>query len=427
MNKITLLLYFFFPLLGFSNPSLVKKIIPQFSKLKNSVVYIEVFTRGKIGGKYTLVKKAYGSGTILTKNGYLVTNYHVISHGNYFNIILPDGKRCKLERFKNNKIYLADQETDIAVLKLNTNGNNYTPVKFGDSSQIVEGEKVYAIGNPYGLIASVTGGIISSKTRNDIGFTQIEDFIQTDVPINPGNSGGPLINGKGEMIGINTAIRTVSGGYQGISFAIPSNMIKNIFIELVKYGRVRRGWLGILIQNTNNDMVKKLGGVKIVSIIKNSPAQYAGIKNGDIISYIDGEEIISRGKFMKVVKNKKVGSKLVLSLLRNGDKRNIEIILREKKEHKKIDKIVKRFFKIYGIAVEINSVTEQLIVSKVSPLKMYLHGNNIYVGDIIYSINGSKIENLIDFVQILKYFKYKVKILEVFRKNHQFLININNN
>jgi serine protease Do len=238
-------------------------------------------------------KTGYGSGTIVSDDGYVVTNYHVVKEGRFYLALLHDGSECRFVRFSDGRHYLHDEGTDLAVLKLESRGARFTPVTFGDSTRLREGESVIAVGNPYGLRHSVTSGIVSSLGRNDVGFAEIEDFIQTDVPINPGNSGGPLVNLKGEMVGVNTAIRTVSGGFQGISFAIPSDMVRKVFSELVAYGRVRRGWLGLLVKE------EPAGGerrqIRVVSVLQNSPAIRAGIQPGDLILEADGEPLFSKG------------------------------------------------------------------------------------------------------------------------------------
>ena len=197
-----------------------------------------------------------------------------------------------------------------------------------------------AIGNPFGLRLSITSGIVSYKGRSNIGFVDIEDFIQTDVPINPGNSGGPLINLKGKLVGINTAIRTDSGTYQGVSFAIPSNIIKFVCSELIKHGRVRRGWLGFLVKEKKFHNPNYYSKIKIMSIIKNSPAESIGMEEGDIIKKINGTKINSIAKLIKIIGEKQVGSNISIQIERNNKIHKFNITLREKKQYHIIRKLL---------------------------------------------------------------------------------------
>jgi serine protease Do len=183
--------------------------------------------------------------------------------------------------FDKDRRFLADLKTDIALLKIdNTEKEIFPTVRFAPSGNLQEGEWVLAIGNPYGLRQSITSGIISSTGRDNVGFVDIEDFIQSDVPINPGNSGGPLVNLYGEMVGMNTAIRTVTGGYQGISFAIPSRIVEHVADELISHGRVRRGWLGFLAREKRQAGKGITTEVEITSIIKDSPAEKTVYRRG---------------------------------------------------------------------------------------------------------------------------------------------------
>ncbi len=221
MKKIFTLFLIFIPLVIFANPSEFNMyFINASGTAKGSVVNISAYERIVTDSRTKLVRVSYGTGTIISKHGFVVTNHHVVKRGDFFRAVSSDGRTFEMQLFDNGKYYVSDNKTDIAVLKLdNRDGTVFKPIKIADSTLLNEGEWVLAIGNPYGLRQSITAGIVSSKGRDSIGFTDIEDFIQTDVSINPGNSGGPLINLKGEMVGINTAIRSGSGGFQGISFA----------------------------------------------------------------------------------------------------------------------------------------------------------------------------------------------------------------
>lgn len=408
------------PISLWANKSFNSKFIFAAKSARQSVVYISVYAKNNESKKNNFVKIAYGSGTIFTKSGYIITNYHVVKKGEYCLVNLPDGTELEVSFFKNGKYYLADKKTDLAILKLKTN-KELTPITFGNSDKLSEGEWVLAIGNPYGLRHSISSGIVSSKGRHSVGFTDIEDFIQTDVPINPGNSGGPLINLNGELVGINTAIRTASGGYQGISFAIPSSMILKVFNDLIKYKRVRRGWLGLIVKNEYNKELKR-NVVRVISVIKNSPAAYSGIHDGDILCQINNIKITSKGSLMSIVKSKQIGEKLQLSVLRSGHNKTFKIFLKEKKQFQNISKAIKKFYNIYGIELDINASSDDLIVSSVSPLKLFIHQNSLKSGDIVTAINGIYFNNTEKFTQVLKKFKYNINSIEIVRDSRIYVI-----
>ena len=228
-----------------------------------------------------------GSGVIVDSKGFILTNNHVIKDADEIKVKLSDKKVYK------GKVVGTDPKTDLAVIEISA--TNLPVMKLGNSDELKVGDKVIAIGNPLGLNQTVTSGIISATGRADVGIADYEDFIQTDAPINPGNSGGALVNVKGELIGINTAIFSTSGGYQGIGFAIPSNMAKVVMESLIKHGKVIRGWLGVSIQPITPDLAKELGvkdekGALIADIMEGGPADKAGLKRGDVIIELDGKD-----------------------------------------------------------------------------------------------------------------------------------------
>ena len=225
-------------------------------------------------------QSSLGSGVIVDKDGYVLTNNHVIKDADEIKIKLSDKREFK------GKIIGTDPKTDLAVVKIEA--HNLPVLKLGDSDRMKVGETVLAVGTPFGLNQTVTSGIVSAVGRADVGIADYEDFIQTDAAINPGNSGGALVNIHGELIGINTAIFSTSGGYQGIGFAIPSNMARTVLDSLVKNGKVVRGWLGVSIQPVTADLAKQFGlkeetGVLVGDVTEDSPADKAGIKRGDVI------------------------------------------------------------------------------------------------------------------------------------------------
>ncbi len=389
--------------------------------VKNSVVSISIYEKREGNKKANYRKVAYGSGTII-ENGYVVTNYHVVIKGDYFQVLFNNGMQLELEMFDNGKYYLADQKTDIALLKIrNADRAPLRPVMFADSNQLSGGEWVLAIGNPYGLRQTITSGIVSSKGRDNIGFADIEDFIQTDVSINPGNSGGPLVNLDGRLVGINTAIRSDSGGFQGISFAIPSNLVKQVCGELIRHGRVRRGWIGFLVKEERNSMGKEGSYLKVISVIKNSPAESAGLITGDIIRKIDGEKISTLGSLIRSVGNKQVGTAIDISISRDGHLEHARLVLRERTVYKKIRNGMNRLFMLYGIEIDENSQTGSVVISDVSPKSIVY---NLKKGDIILSVDGKEVSSLDSFIRIFDRSGSRIRSITVNRDSRVFDIQL---
>lgn len=397
-----------------ANPEVFNKyFIDAASIAKPSVVNIVAYEKRSKNGKSVLVRISYGTGTIISKSGFIVTNYHVVKKGDVFKAISSDGTSYELQLFNNGKYYLSDYKTDLAVLKLdNSEGEKFTPLKLCDSNSLNEGEWVIAIGNPYGLKQSITAGIVSSKGRDNIGFTDIEDFIQTDVSINPGNSGGPLVNLNGEMVGINTAIRSASGGFQGISFAIPSNIVKQVCFDLTSFGRVKRGWLGFVAREKSLSQNKENKSVEVLSVIRNSPSDTAGIKQGDIIKEIDNQKIESLGSLTKMIGNRGVGSRIEIVLSRNGKIIDVKFVLREKDEYVRLQSELEQLFQIYGVEVDEDAVTGKIVVTYLSPRSPY---KEIEEGDIIISVNNKKISSLENFIEKYRASDRKIHSITVFR------------
>jgi len=256
---------------------------------------------------------ALGSGVILSKDGYIVTNYHVVSGATKIIVKTIDGKEYKA------KLIGTDPKTDLAVIKIDA--KNLHPITIADSSKVEVGDLVLAIGNPFGLKESVTFGIVSALNRASIGINQYENYIQTDAAINPGNSGGALVDMKGRLIGINSAILSKSGGNNGIGFAIPSNMMKFVVTSLIEKGRVIRGYLGVMISNIEANKAKLYGidhGVLINQVEPHSAAAEAGLKPGDIIVAVDGEEVRNAAELRNKIAFKGAGVVVKLKVYRNG-------------------------------------------------------------------------------------------------------------
>jgi serine protease Do len=261
-----------------------------------------------------------GSGVIVSADGLILTNSHVVKDADEIKVNLSD------KRSYDAKVIGADPESDIAVIKIDA--KDLPTAQLGDSSKLRVGEIVLAIGNPFGLNRTVTSGIISATGRTNVGIIDYEDFLQTDAAINPGNSGGPLVNIKGEVIGINTAIASRSGGYQGIGFAIPSSSAKLIMDDLIKDGKVRRGLLGVNIQDLNESLAKSFGrgasdGALVSQVIEGSPAEKAGIKAGDIIVKFNGEPVQGAAQLKNMVGKEKPGGSAKLTVFR--DKKSFDV------------------------------------------------------------------------------------------------------
>jgi serine protease Do len=271
-------------------------------------------------------EQSLGSGVIVSGDGYIVTNNHVVEQADEIRVILFDKRSFRA------KFIGADTKTDVAVVKIDASG--LPAMQWGDSDKLQVGEFVLAIGNPYGLSHTVTMGIISAVGRANVGIADYEDFIQTDAAINPGNSGGPLVNIRGELIGVNTAIFSRSGGYQGIGFAVPSNMAQLVMNQLVQKGKVTRGWLGVTIQEITPELAQKFGvkdsrGALVGDVAKGSPAEKAGIRRGDIILEFNGKKITDVGNLRNLVAQSKVGAEVPVTVLRAGKEYAIKVLIVE--------------------------------------------------------------------------------------------------
>jgi serine protease Do len=271
-------------------------------------------------------EQSLGSGVIVSPDGYIITNNHVVEQADEIRVTLVD------KRSFNAKVIGADNKTDVAIVKIDA--ENLYAVQWGDSDKLQVGEFVLAIGNPYGLSHTVTMGIISAVGRANVGIADYEDFIQTDAAINPGNSGGPLVNTKGELIGINTAIFSRSGGYQGIGFAVPSNMARLVMDQLIQKGKVTRGWLGVTIQEITPELSQKFGlktakGALVGDVAKGSPAEKGGLKRGDVILEFNGRKVGDVGNLRNMVAQSKVGAQIPMTILRSGKEYAINVTTTE--------------------------------------------------------------------------------------------------
>ncbi len=256
-----------------------------------------------------------GSGVIVDPKGYILTTNHVVQGAEEIDVTLSDKKEFK------GTIIGTDAKTDIAVIKIDS--DFLQTIKWGDSDKLRVGETVLAIGSPYGLSQTVTMGIVSAVGRANVGIAEYEDFIQTDAAINPGNSGGAMVNVRGELVGINTAIFSTSGGYQGIGFAVPSNMAKAVMESLVKNGKVIRGWLGVTVQGITPELSKQFNlkeekGVLVGDVIEGGPAEEAGIERGDVIIEYDGKKIDEPYQLRNMVANTTPGKEVELKIIKES-------------------------------------------------------------------------------------------------------------
>lgn len=343
---------------------------------------------GYQGGAQTYAQVGTGSGVIISEDGYIVTNNHVIQGANELEITLNDNRTFKA------KLIGTDSKMDIALLKINTTEKlPYTA--FADSDAINVGDWVLAVGNPYNLTSTVTAGIVSAKARN-LSENGIQSFIQTDAAVNPGNSGGALVNSNGDLIGINTMITSATGSYVGYSFAIPSNMARKIVNDLMEYGKVQQGILGVQGYEVNSQIAteKNLNiskGFFVESVTKNSGAEAAGLKKGDIIYAIDGKNINTFLDLNSIIATKRPNDLVKVTLKRSNQNKEILVKLSKKEIAQlqfngfEIENLSPTEQKKLGInyGVKINGVTNERF-------KMY---ENELKNAIILSVNGSKIQN----------------------------------
>lgn len=271
-------------------------------------------------------EKSLGSGVIVGSDGVILTNSHVVEHGDEIRVALQDGRELEAE------LVGADPASDIAVLRVNAKGLPAIPI--ADSSKIRIGDLVLAIGNPFGLGQTVTLGIISAVGRANMGILDYEDFIQTDAAINPGNSGGALVDMQGRLVGINTAIVSRTGGYQGVGFAIPSNLAVQVKTAILEHGKVTRGYLGVTLQNLTEDLARSLGistnhGVVVTDVSPGSPAAAAGLERGDVIVAIDGTPVQTSAQLRTAIALAGKGARIQLQIERDRKRSLVNVTLGE--------------------------------------------------------------------------------------------------
>lgn len=306
-------------------------------------------------------QEALGSGFIIDETGYILTNNHVINDADSINVTLWNNTQAQA------RVIGKDDKTDIALIKIET-AQNLTPIKFGDSDKVRVGDWILAIGNPFGLGGSVTAGIVSAKSR-DIESGQYDNFIQTDASINQGSSGGPMFNMSGEVIGINSAIFSSNGASMGIGFAIPSNLAQWVAEQLKQNGKIIRGWLGLKIQPLEEEISGLSGGVLVSDVSVGGPAEKSGIKAGDIIYSYNNKAVQNTKEFSRRVAESKIGSEGKIGLWRNGQKRDVNIVIENQESQEKtktdlsieIKKTEANGYEIPEIGMTLAKITPELI------------------------------------------------------------------
>lgn len=384
-------------------------------------LYDDPFFRRFFGEQFRAPKErktaSLGSGVIVDSDGYILTANHVIQGAEEIKVTLSDKREFK------GKIVGTDSMTDIGVIRIDA--NDLPAIKMGDSNKLRVGEMVLAIGSPYGLSQTVTMGIVSAVGRANVGIADYEDFIQTDAAINPGNSGGALVNVKGELIGINTAIFSTSGGYQGIGFAVPTSMAKAVMDSLISKGKVIRGWLGVSIQNLTPELARQFDikdekGVLVGDVVEGGPAEKAGLQRGDVIVEFEGKKIEDPNQLRNAVANTEPGKEAKLKIIR--DKKTIEKTITISELPSDMQKPSKGEYENLLKGVSVQEITPDLYDKLNIPKK--LKGviiNDIDAdspaagvlmqGDVIQEINKQKVANVRDYENVVSRIKTEKDIL----------------
>lgn len=288
---------------------------------------LEELLFGRSGGEEKRESGALGSGFVVSEDGYIVTNNHVVSNADEIFVKFSDGREYKT------KLIGTSPEVDIAVLKIESN-EKFKPLEFSDSDKVEIGQWSIAFGNPMGLNDSMTVGVVSASGRSSLGIEEIENFIQTDAAINQGNSGGPLIDINGKVIGVNTAILSTSGGSVGLGFAIPSNLVSVVKDSIISTGKFEKPYIGVYLNNLDSEKIKALNikstnGVLIAKVIENGPAAKAGMQANDVVVAVNGKSVNSAGAFIGELAAKKIGETVELSIIRNSQTLKIRVPLEE--------------------------------------------------------------------------------------------------
>jgi serine protease Do len=353
---------------------------------------------GAPGGPPAAPRRGLGSGFIIDQKGLVLTNNHVVENADKITVKLSD------EREFDAKVVGRDPKTDLAVIQINDGKGKFPAAPLGDSSRLQVGEWVVAMGSPFGLDNTLTAGVVSAKGRQ-IGAGPYDNFIQTDASINPGNSGGPLVNLRGEVIGINTAIFSRTGGNLGIGFAIPINSAKEILPELINKGKVTRGWLGVSIQRITPEIAQALGleknqGALVSSVVEGSPAAQAGVQAGDVIVDFAGERIDDSSKLPAIVARTEVGKNVNMTVLRDKKRMPLSVKIAELKE----EEVVASAPQSGNLGMTVQNMTPELaktlglnraegvVITSVEPQSTAAEAG-LQRGDVILEVDRKKISN----------------------------------
>lgn len=384
----------------------------------------------------TRQEKNLGSGVIISKEGYIITNNHVVDRADEVRVSLSNSKKEYVA-----KLVGKDPKTDVAVLKIEA--SNLSPILLGDSDQLQVGDVVLAIGNPFGIGQTVTMGIISALGRNDLNIEHYEDFIQTDAAINPGNSGGALVDADGRLIGINTAIFSQSGGNQGIGFAVPVNLARNIMERILQYGRVIRGFLGVGIQNVDPALVQSFNlsveeGVIINEITPKSAAEEAGLQVKDVITKIDDKIIKNEQQVRITVGQKLPNTKINLTIIREGKEKVVEVTLKAAPEESGVaNQSVKPLGKNILEGIVIGELTSELrqqiqapadlqgaIIMSLEESALAAQEDGLKRGDVIVEFNNQPVQNANDLVRLSNGKKEGIVSMRIWRRGSMRFLTI---
>ena len=385
-----------------------------------SVVHIQSNSKGD-SDMFGFDGGSSGSGVIISSDGYILTNNHVVDGAKEVKVTLND------RRIYNAKVIGTDPSTDLAVVKIKEKelkDRKLPTLKYGNSDRVDVGQWVLAVGNPFNLSSTVTAGIVSAKGRNIQileGTYSVESFIQTDAAVNPGNSGGALIDTEGNLVGINTAIITKSGRYEGYSFAIPVNLARKVANDIIEYGNVQRGFLGVVIRDVSNEIAEenKLGsldGVFIEKVNAGGAAELSGLKKGDVITHVNGVKVQSSPELQEQVAQYRPGQKVDIIFIREGEEKKIEIQLKNAANGTDVDiKPVKNLFAkkesvLSDMGIEARVLTDSekkkfkvkygVIVTSIKTNSI-ISKTNMEKGFVITTVNKKAISNLDDFVEII--------------------------
>jgi serine protease Do len=351
-----------------------------------------------------------GSGFIISNEGHILTNNHVVENAEDITVTLADNSTVKAE------LVGADPQSDVALIKIDVDETLPT-VPLGDSDKLDVGEWVIAIGNPFGLNQTVTVGVVSAKGRSRVGINEYEDFIQTDAAINPGNSGGPLLNIHGEVVGINSALYSRTGGYMGIGFAIPINMAKSIESQLQEFGKVTRGWLGVGIQDIDEQLAQSFNlpdsnGILVTEVHPDTPAEKGGIKEGDVIVKLDNEAVADVAELRNGIAMTSPGTDLAIEIFRDGTSQTIKVTIGEQPDDFGMvaQKSNETLLSPFGLVVQelTPELAEQfgyenrqgVIISEVIPDSPAARAN-LRSGHLIEEVNQNRITSLAELQQVL--------------------------